>query len=132
MAYGDMFGGIDNVIYSCPAFVRTIALGVATPVADWTVATANLVPANIRIIDFSAHNNSGAAQAGATVTLQSNIALAGWIAVTDALAIAFNDSIARCTTIDPAQQDIGAADSIRLVKNAAADAGIAYVTMHLR
>jgi len=132
MAYGDMFGGIDNVIYAAPSFVRSVALGAATPVAIWTAGGALPVPALIRIIDFSAHNNSGAAQGAATVTLQSNIALGGWIAVTDALAIALNDSIARCTTIDPAQQDIGVADSIQLVKNAAGDAGIAYITMHLR
>lgn len=131
MAYEDIFGGINNPLFACSEWIRTILLGAATPVADWTAGGADPVPANIRIVDFRAHNNSGAAQAGATVVLQSNIALAGWVAVTDILAIALNDSVARCTTIDPAQQNIGAADSIRLVKNAAGNAGIAYVSMHL-
>ena len=106
-------------------------LGAATPVAIFTAGGAIAVPASLRIIDFWAHNTTGAAQAGATVRAQSSIAPAGFVDVTDAVVISFNDGVGHCTTIDPAQSSLIAADSLQLVKNAAGDGGIAYLLMHL-
>jgi len=137
MANTTMFGpNCLGVVGTTPSFLVIKELTAATATPEAIFGAANVVPRSFRVIDFTAYNDTGGAQAGATATLQSNLNGGGLVAISDALAIALNDGIARATTIDPAQRDLtfGSAveDILNVAKNANGDGGLVWVTCILR
>jgi len=137
MANTTMFGpDCAGVVGTTPAFfiIKELTAATATPEAIFNAN--NVVPRSFRVVDFTAYNDTGGAQAGATAQLQSNLNGVGLVAVSDALAIALNDAIARATTIDPAQRDLtfgnATEDVLTVAKNANGDGGLVWVTAILR
>jgi hypothetical protein len=130
MAYNDFFGDIDNCLGVAPVGVlrNTVAAGV-DPVVVYAVGAIQ-----VSITIFDALVIPTAAVALGTFTVETNLAAAGWVALTDAMVCAVVGVSVRpilMTTTGTAQNVIGPADSLRVNKNAAADAGILHLFFHL-
>lgn len=136
MADVTLFGAIAARVPSDAFFriYKVLTNGTASP--EVIFDAANPVPHNFTVFGFDGWNNTGGAQAGATFTLQSNLNGLGLVAISDALAVALNDSKAFATTIDPAQAalTVGNAtpDVLNIAKNAATNAGICTVLAFAR
>jgi hypothetical protein len=132
-----LFGpNFTEIIPVNSTFKILVNLGVATPAPIFVAAApGDLVPTNMRLIDFDVWNN-GLVQAGATATLQSSIGAGGLVALSSVLDISVQDSKIRTLTMDNAQSDLTAAnpagaDTLSVAKNAAGDRGIGTVLAYL-
>ena len=137
MANSTMFGpDCAGVVGTTPSFVVIKELTAATATPEVIFNANNVVPRSFRVIDFKAYNDTGGAQALATAQLETNLNGGGLAAVSDALAIALNDGIARATTINPAQRDLtfgnAVEDVMDVAKNANGDGGLVWVHCILR
>ena len=136
MADQTIFGAVPGISPDSATFhiYKVLTNGTASPEVIFNAA--NPVPHNFRVIGFEGWNNTGAAQAGATFTLQSNLNNAGLFAVSDALAVALQDSKAYATTISAPQSllTLGSAveDILNVAKNAGTNAGIVLALAFIR
>ena len=138
MALQTLFGSATKVTGVTPTFqiarVMTAAGGGVVIDTIFTGVAPLIIPANFRVVDFEAWNNTGGAQAGAaTAQLFSVIAGAGGAAISDAVAIQNDDARGRAATLDPVQADLTAraTDTLYITKDADSTAGIAWVTAYL-
>lgn len=127
MAYNDFFGDINNCLGVAPTgVIRVQAAAGADPNVLFAVGTVQ-----VAITLFDVYIIPTAASGGGTLTVETNIAAAGYIALTDAMVCAVIGTIARTILMTTAQRVVGPADAIQANKNAAADAGLVHLLFHL-
>lgn len=127
MAYNDFFGLIDNTFGVAPTGVikHTVA-GAGDPVIIFAVGA---IQVSITLFDVLVLPT--ATIGGGTFTIETSIAPAGYVALTDAMVCAVVDVPARATTWDAAQAVVGPADAIEVNKAAANNEGIVFLSFFL-
>ena len=127
MAYDDLFGDINNCMAVAPAGVIRLNAAAGTNPNVLLAVGAQQVAITI----FDAYIIPTATVALGTVTVETDIAGAGDVALTDAMVCAVTGTVAHATTLDPAQATIGPADALQANKNAAADAALLHLLFFL-
>lgn len=127
MAYNDLFGLIDNCLGVAPTgIIRCTVPGAGDPVIIRAVGT---IPVSITIFDVMVIPT--ATVGVGTFTIETSIAPAGYVALTNAMVCAVVNVPARAATLAAAQAVVGPADGIEVNKNAAADEGIVFLMFFL-
>jgi hypothetical protein len=130
-----LFGPLFTRVAPVASMFRILVdLGAADPAPVITGVGADVVLTNFRILDFEVWNN-GAAQAGATAQIFTNLNGGGNNAVTDVVTIALQNEVKNCITLAPAQTDLtfgnAVEDVMTIDKHAAGDRGLASILCYL-
>ena len=127
MAYNDFFGLIDNCLGVSPMGVmkHTVA-GAGDPVIIYAVGA---IPVSVTFFDAAVLCT--ATVGGGTFTVETSIAPAGYVALTDAMVCAVVDVPVRAATIVPGQAVVGPADGVEINKAAAGNEGIVFLWFYL-
>jgi len=130
MAYNDFFGEIDRCLGVAPVgVIRVLAAAGATPNPLFAIGG---IQVSITIFDVMVIPT--AASGGGTLTVETDIAGAGVVALTNAMACAVIGTVARTALIDhttTGQDVVGPLDAVQATKNAAADEGLVHLIFHL-
>lgn len=129
MAYNDLFGDINNCLGVAPTGVirRLAPAGAGSdPVVLFAVGA---IPVSITIFDV--YVIPTAASGGGTIAIETNIAGAGYLAMTNAMVCAVAGTVARTALVFGGRNVVGPADAIQANKNADADAGLVHMMFYL-
>ena len=127
MAYNDFFDEIDNVMgVSSFGVIRVNAITGADPNVLFAVGTIQ-----VSITIFDVLIRCLFTDGGGTLAIETNIAAAGYVALTNAMACAADTTIARQIQMTAAQAVVGPADAIQANKAAGTNVGLVHLLFYL-
>ena len=127
MAYTDFFDEINNCMgVSSMGVIRRQAVTGVTPNILYAIGG---VQVSITIFDVLIRCTF--TDGGGTLTLETDIAGAGNLALSSAMACAADTTIARTATIVAAQSVVGPADTIECAKNANTNVALVHILFYL-
>ena len=125
MAYNDFFGDINNCLGVSPTGVLKHTVGAGDPVIIYAVGT---IQVSITLFDALCLPTATAAT---TFEVETAIAPAGYVALTDAMNVGVQNVPARAATWDTAQQVVGPADAIQIDKGVGNNTAIVFLSFFL-